>query len=237
MTKDEIEKNINKYQEYISELILIENRILEILIAYKGKNIDQLKANDFRPGTFGRLLSSILTTKFFFHSTYQYVNHKEWELDYFKNILPKNYPTPNYLGHFISIDMGIRFYLFHSVYHQIETTYRVIQRNLKLKKGKPIEIVTKKLNLYDLDLIKLIDAIRNTIHNNGFYMPIIDKQEKEFSVTFNQKTFSFKENYPIVISTKDFLEIVFAQIELIFKVIQNQEVLNIPLIADMANNI
>jgi hypothetical protein len=235
MKKEDIEKNVNMYQDYISQLVVIENRVMEILATYKEKHKDLMEANDFRPGTFGRLLSSILTSKFFFHSTLLYVKQNEWDVDYKTNILPKNSPDPNYLGHFIDIDMGIRFYLFHSIYHQVETTYRILHKALKLEEGKPIEAVTKKLNLYDDGLIKLFDATRNTIHNNGFYMPIGKKQEKEFSVALNGKTFAFKENNPIEITTKDFIEIALAEIELIYKVLQKEEVVSLPTIRDMTH--
>lgn len=235
MKKEEIEENVNMYQDYISQLQSIENRVVEILDFYKEKHADLMKASDFRPGTFGRLLSSILTSKFFFHSTFQYIKQNQWDSDYKKNILPKKYPDPNYLGHFIDIDMGIRFYLFHSVYHQIETTYRILHKSLKLESGKPIEVVTKKLNLYDGELIKFFDAIRNTIHNNGFYMPLAKNLEKEFSIKFNGKDFSFKENDQIAITTKDFIAVALAEIELVYKVLQKEEVLALAPTRDMTH--
>jgi hypothetical protein len=234
MTKEDIEKKIHLYKDSISQLVVIENRVVEILDLYYSKHKDLITAQDFRPGTFGRLLSSILTSKFFMHSTLQYVSQSGWDADFKSNILPVKFNDPNFLGHFFDIDTGIRFYLFHSLHHQIETTFRILHKALKIDEGKPIEAVTKKLDLYNEELIKLYDATRNTIHNNGYYMPIGKKQEKEFAVDLNGKVFTFKENNPIAFTTGDFIEIALSEIEFIHKVLQNEVVVSLTIIKDIS---
>ena len=227
MKKEDIEKNVGTYRQAVIALEKIEDRIIEILDFYKSNHPEFFAAEDFRPGTFGRLLSAINSSKFFFHSTMKYVETTEWDKDYLNNVLPKKYPSRDYLGHFIDIDMGLRFHLFHAVYHQIETTYRIVHELLKLSSGKPVEVVTKKFALYDENFIKLFDAIRNTIHNNGFYMPI-GKQEKEVSVTFKGDQYYFKQNTPVKITTKSIIEIIQAAIELMYNVLQKEEIESIP---------
>ncbi len=234
MKKEDIEELVNNYNEYIPKLLNVEARITEILHFYYEKHHELISAKDFRPGTFGRLQSAVLVSKFFFHTTLNYVKQKEWDEDYRANILPKKFTDPNYLEHFLDIDTGIRFYLFHSVHHQVETTYRILHKALKLDGGKSIEEVTKKLNIYDEELIKLFDATRNTIHNNGYYMPIGKKQEKEFTANLNGKKIAFKENNPITITTNDFIEIALSEIEYIYKAMQNDEIVSLPIIKDFS---
>ena len=233
MTEEAIQINIrNPYPVFITRLTNTENRLQEIISAYKNENVEFIRQDDFRPGTFGRILSSVVGAKFILKTTLDYFSQENWKENYRNNFMPELCKEQDYFGHIKEIDTDIRFILFHSVYHQIETTLRIICKLLPLKGDKPITLVNNLTNVYPADFIELIDAIRNTIHNNGFYEPLFKSQKPEFDNTFKGKTFYFKQGNRIDLTTEDVLNIVDEEIELIYNVLKYDTISKLPFSPD-----
>ena len=82
-----------------------------------------------------------------------------------------------------------------------------------------------------IGFIQLIDAVRNTIHNNGYYQPIGKQSRKiEFSDEFFQ--LEFKENEAIEISTIQVLEIIGSYIDYAKHLLESEVIRGIGFIKD-----
>lgn len=179
MDKDGIEKEVKELYPYYTDKLLSLEKILNLGLAYYYKNHpDLIASRDFRPGTLARFLSCSMTIRFFLDRTLDYINKESWDEHFLSNYTHLLMRPKKYLGHFKDIDVSIRFYLFHSFYHQLETTFRIIHSSLNLPKGKPIDEVNKKTQCFPKDFVECIDALRNTIHNNGYYKPLKGQQLK-----------------------------------------------------------
>ena len=86
-------------------------------------------------------------------------------------------------------------------------------------------------NTYPTNFLKLIDAVRNSIHNNGFYQPI-GKQEIEFRIEFAGKEFHFKQDNRVDVTADDIFNIIQNEIELIYKTLEVDEIKQLPISED-----
>lgn len=232
MTKDEIKKEVlGKYPQFIQKLSAVADNCESILLDFNQNHNDMIRSGDFRPGTFGRIISCIVTAKFMYDRVLNYIEGNKWDVHYLNTYIPKIYRRTNDLGHLRDIDTAIRHQLFHCIYHQIETTNRIIVRELSLSGGKPMDLVNKITNTFNTRFIDFIDAIRNTIHNNGYYQPV-RKQEKEFSYNYKGKDFKFVEGEPIDITTDDILGICEDLLHSTYNTLIHPEILKIPITDD-----
>lgn len=231
MTKEEIEREVELYQDYCSFIKNIESGLNTGIEWYRDKFPDLCQKFDFRPGTLGRYLASLISIRFSLNNTYQYVQRPDWDKDFLENYQPEFAKPNRYLGFFQSIDHMHRFYLFHSIFHQWETTLRIVHEALKLKSGKPTDIVNNELNVYAPDLLKCIYAVRNTIHNNGYYKPL-GKEPLRF--TYKNQTFetTFIENEKIDLNTGKVLVLLEELIIQSEKLLKHPRILALPIITD-----
>ncbi|RLD55498.1 MAG: hypothetical protein DRJ01_16575 [Bacteroidetes bacterium] len=200
---------------------------------YKNTHIDWLKNNDYRPGSFSRILSAIVASKFTAVKTIEYLNQDNWQEDYRDNHMPAPWKEVDYFGHFKEIALLIRFHLIHSVYSQIETTNRIIIRVKGLRTNtKPATSVNELTNTYNQEFVKFIDFIRNTIHNNGFHYPN-NPNNNSWTYNFNGKNFHFEVGQPIELEFTDTMDIVHQMINDLINTLRHPDVENIGITADI----
>jgi hypothetical protein len=232
MTKEEIENGVKEqYPIYIETLLKIEKDLVSILDSYKNDNPDLIKDGDFRPGLIGRLLASLVSSRFLFNQTLEFINTENWDESFQEKYVHSPWENLEYYGHFKGIDLGLRFHLFHSIYHNIETTFRLICINLGLRGKKPINLINDLTALFPIEFIELIDAVRNTIHNNGYYQPI-GKQSKKIEYSDEFMKFEFNENEAIEINTTEVLKIIENYIGYIKNLLKSEVLSGIPIIKD-----
>lgn len=137
MNKEEVTAYIYEaYPSFDKKLLYIESQLVELLDYYRLEKCDLFQAVDFRPGTIGRMISSVISTRFFLNNTVLFVNSKNWDNIFQQNYIPEPFKGNGYFGHFKDIDLQLRFNLFHQFYHQLETTQRIICRTLNLTDRK-----------------------------------------------------------------------------------------------------
>lgn len=76
-------------KDSIDELKEIEKELIEQIGYYEENNIEWLEKNDFRPGTFSRILSSVVASKFTAQKIYDYLNDENWVEDYRTHHMPE----------------------------------------------------------------------------------------------------------------------------------------------------
>lgn len=207
-------------------------KTLNLGIAWYIQNYpDFVHKRDFRPGTLGRFLSCSLSIRFYLDRTVDYIKHSDWDNNFITNYTPSLMKESKHLGHFKDIDMGIRFYLFHSFYHQLETTLRIIHEELNLPRGKPIEKINVLVKCFPKDFIDCIDALRNTIHNNGYYRPL-DKQPKRIVYKTEILNIEFDASKKVDIGTDETLFIIKDMLEYTESLLKSTPVQNIPFTRD-----
>lgn len=199
MNKDEVTAYIYEaYPSFDKKLLSIESQLVELFDYYRLEKSDLYEARDFRPGTIGRMISSVISTRFFLNNTAQFVNSKNWDNIFQQNYMPEPFKGNGYFGHFKDIDVQLRFNLFHQFYHQLETTQRIICKTLNLTdRKKPIERVNDITGSFPAEFVEYFEAVRNTIHNNGYYQPVSKHQRKEFTYELPPYSLTFKENQRI----------------------------------------
>ena len=232
MTKEEIEIGVKEfYPIYIQSLLEMENELVSLLNSYEESNPELIKGGDFRPGLIGRLLASLVSSRFMFKRTLNFISSENWSNKFQKEYVHSPWDKLEYYGHFNGIDLGLRFHLFHSIYHNIETTIRIICLNLNLKGKKPIILINELTDLFPTEFIELIDAVRNTIHNNGYYQPL-GKQNKKVEYTDEFMELKFIENEPIDINTIQVLKIIENYINFTKSLLKNKIISEMNLIKD-----
>jgi hypothetical protein len=199
MDKEDVTKYISEaYPSFDKKLLSIESELTELLEYYMNERSELFDEGDFRPGTIGRMISSVISTRFFLNNTTRFTKNDNWDEVFQQNYTPQPFKGDGYFGHFKDIDVQLRFNLFHQFYHQLETTQRIICRSLNLTdRKKPIERVNEITGSFPIEFIEYFEAIRNTIHNNGYYQPVSKNQRKEFTYELTPYTLTFKENQRI----------------------------------------
>lgn len=229
-----IEEVLKIVEDYIFGLKKLENELVDEINFYKEIKIELILNNDFRPGTFSRILSNVVSAKFMSYRILDYFRDKNWEDDFLENITPSPWKESKYYGHVEDILMNLRFSFFHSVYCQIETTHRIISRNIGGKKSvKPATAVNELTNTYNSQDLILFDFLRNTIHNNGIHIPL-QKDNRNSLFNVKGKDFNFKYGEKINLSHYDIIEILFDQIEKMKKTLKHPKIQNIEFIEDLS---
>lgn len=74
---------------FILELEKLELILVEEIVFYQKIKIEWVRENDFRPGTFSRLLSNIISTKFYSKRVLEYLCKSNWKNDFIENYTPQ----------------------------------------------------------------------------------------------------------------------------------------------------
>lgn len=237
MLKLEFEKHINEnYPSYIGMLKELGEQLADILSWYNSNRMDLIKEFDFRPGTFGRILNPIIAATFIFDQVKKFITNRSWDSVFLQNYVPQIVEQKNYIGHFPSIHKAIQFNLFHSIFHNIETTAKIICDNIEVqdKNKHPLIRVNKLTNSYPSLFIEFILGVRHSIHNNGFYQPI-GKQKKTIHYELDGKIIELNENKSIDIDTIDIIKVVKILIEYTDIMLKHDKIFTIPVIEDKSN--
>lgn len=233
MNAEQIEEQLMPIlKDSIYGLKEIEKELIEQITYYEKTNIEWLEKNDFRPGTFSRILSSVVASKFTAQKIYDYLNEENWVEDYRMQHMPVPWKKVDYFGHMKEIALFIRFHLIHSIYSQIEATHRVIIRQKNLRTNtKPATAVSELTDTYPEDEIRFWDYIRNTIHNNGLHFPK-NENYNTWSYEFKGKQYHFELGQCVDIDISDILTIMRDQIEKMINTLRHPEVLSIEITND-----
>tara|TARA_R110002072_G_scaffold171308_1_gene325007 strand:+ start:5327 stop:6037 length:711 start_codon:yes stop_codon:yes gene_type:complete len=234
MTKEEIEEELLHNYPLFCILLFNLEKVLNVGLEWYRINFPELYTRrDFRPGTLGRYLAASITVRYHIDRTLDYLKSDNWDKDFVENYSFDIHKKSKYLGLTKDIDQSIRFYLFHSFYHQLETTIRILVDKLELnkEKGKPLNLVNKIVNCFPEDYIICLDALRNTIHNNGYYRPQW-KQPKEVSYQSEDCNISFKENERLTLDTKQTISLIYELVEYTELMLKNEKVVSLPITND-----
>jgi len=234
MTSQEIKKQLEPLlTNYVIELKKIENLLTDEILYYKDNHPDWLKNNDFRLGSFSRILSAIIASKFTATKTLDYLNSEKWENDFRDKYIPEPWKEADYFGHFKDIAMLIRFYAFHSIYSQVETTNRIIMREKNLRtNSKPGYIVNEITKTYDEGFIKFIDFIRNAIHTNGYHFPK-NANNNKWEYNFKGNDFYFEIGEPIELDFDNIINIMNEMIDALVNTLRHEEIVKIKIVPDL----
>ncbi len=235
MTHTEVNETLRPIlRDFIADLNLIEQRLNDQMVYYRDNHLNWLNNNDFRPGTFSRILSTIIASKFTATKIFEYINSDNWQADYRENHIPEPWVGSNYFGHFRDIILQIRFFIIQSTYSQVETTNRIIIREKDLPTNtKPSYAVNQLTNTYDENFTKFIDFIRNSIHNNGYHFPI-NANNNYWTYNFSGKNYVFEIGEPINLDFSDTTGIINNILSELINTLRHCEVVNIEIIADIA---
>jgi hypothetical protein len=231
MTKEKIESEVEIYPAYCKILKKFETTLDKGIQWYQNNYPEYIKGNDFRPGTLGRFMACSISIRFGLDRSHEYIKTENWDEKFLNNYQPDFAKGSSYLGFYKDIDTMYRFYLFHSFYHQWETTIRIVHLKLGLKKGKPIDLVNKELAVYEKKFLDCLNATRNTIHNNGYYRPLGKEPEK---LTYENKRFKieFKKDEKVNMNFGGVLSLIEELIIQTEKLLKHPKVVGIPLSND-----
>lgn len=149
---------------------------------------------------FGRCVSCFMGVKTLLFTMELSGQNDEFVKQYLEKGLAARFPVRNiYIArkYMQETHMAIRFVLFQNFYSQTEFTYKIIQREKfpKLLNANPYRLMTDQNGIMSVDFVKFINAVRNTIHNNGYYFPKYDTADLKYE--FNGKTHNFVYGKPI----------------------------------------
>lgn len=234
MKQAEVETYIGEaYPSFRKKLKSVENDFVSLLDTYHSKTPELIEAGDFRPGTVGRMLASLIACRFFLDRTSEYVNADNWGENFQSEYTPEPYKGNGFFGHFKDIDTILRFCVFHQFYQQLETTLRIICEVKPLKgKKKPITLVNELTQAFPDDFIEFFDAVRNTIHNNGYYQPDRPKQRKQFTYELASFCIEFKEGDKIDLDMDAVLFTLKQLVVYVAQLLEHEEIRNIAITLD-----
>lgn len=232
MSDKEIEQYIQYwYPKYLEKLNQIQERLEEILYWYKENQASLFAKGDFRPGTFGRFLSNVISLRFHMQASYKYFSTSGWQENFNKNFKSASLPEGNF-SHAKDIDTLLRFSLLHVVYSNLETTIRILFRALSLKEGKdPFNSVNAQVKIFTRDFLDFLILLRNTVHNNGYYYPR-HKEPQTIELEYNGEKFIFEEGKTVEINTAQILTLVQDIIERFSDAFQNEPIVSLDVTPD-----
>lgn len=233
MTPDQINESLVPIlRDAILGIAKLESKLIVEINYYYKNHRDWIKDGDFRPGTIARLLSSLIPLKFFINILLDYIGKKDWPNDFQEKYIPEPWKQNDYYGHLEEIVQLIRFQIVHSFYSQIEATHRLIM-TAHNKRKKPAKAVNELTGTYRDPEIRFYDAIRNTIHNNGYHIPL-EKENYYFTHILRGKEFHFNLNKPVNINMNDLINIIDDQIDKIIATLRSNSVKKMKIIKDIS---
>ena len=148
------------------------------LYGLPNENNDYYKNTDFRLAALTRLLSVVINTKTNLYIFNEFVKKNNWSEEYSSKILILN--NEPYFGYIKDLDTDYRFLFYTQFFSQIESFAESLKR-FKTISGKDSLLSFLKLSeSYEEQFVYFIKAIRNSIHNNGYYFPDSDKYHVEY---------------------------------------------------------
>jgi len=148
------------------------------LYGLPNENNDYYKNTDFRLAALTRLMSVIINTKTNLYIFNEFIKKKNWSEEYTSKILILN--NEPYLGYIKDLDTDYRFLFYTQFFSQIESFAESLRR-CKIISGKDSLLSFLKLSeTCEEQFVYFIKAIRNSIHNNGYYFPDSDKYPVEY---------------------------------------------------------
>jgi hypothetical protein len=149
---------------------------------------------------FGRCVSCFMGVKTFLFALEYSGTHEDFDDQYINTVLPSHFPVKRLdiaQKYMKEAHTASRFILFQNFYSQTEFTYRVIlrEKQAKITNFNPFRLMVEKYGILDHDFVKFVNAIRNTIHNNGYYFPTDITQRVEYD--FCGTKFLFEYGRPL----------------------------------------
>ena len=174
ISKLDIENNVLKNYP-----IIIENCNIFFKIINKSA-IDLFgelnKNNETSFNLFSRLMSVVINTKMNLYLLNEFIKNENWVQEYSSNVLIFNNEMI-YLNYIKDLDTDYRFLFYTQFFSQIESFAREFNRN-EQKFKKPFSELLALGENSDTDFICFTEAIRNSIHNNGYFYPFQNQPQK-----------------------------------------------------------
>jgi hypothetical protein len=186
----------------LDEILQSCSETVENLLEYQKLNQDDTRVSFFKH-YINTLDSTILSLVF----SHKYLGSEEWwndtQKEYSLSLRPIEFDRE-----FDYYDQMIILYYFHFTFSSLESSIRLICKRYdpelySTQKRSFSSLFTKliiNLDITDrkerIKFIDLISSIRNSIHNNGVYVPTNDN-EKPKRIQWNKTFFVFKPNRPI----------------------------------------
>lgn len=229
--KHNLESNYNQIKK-------LSDDISDIASEIKNKHPHYISGRivDFRLGTFDRLLSVLTVALLKIEAVKFYINREEniWQQDYFNRCLPKIYKEDSrlHLRHLSGLFNELRFNIYQKTYSNIEASMRIVcsQINIGSKKNNVFRKVNDLTGDWDDDFLNFISAIRNTIHNNGIFLP--DNGTTQLTYTLNGISYIFEKKKPILVTTEDICNIVKEMCNRFKATIDHSSILELPFTLD-----
>lgn len=189
--EDEVLKNYPKLIEMCDSFYC---EIYQITFKLFGSQDDENKfyqENDFRLTVFTRLMAIVINAKTNFYFLNEFVKNENWVEEYTSNIFATEHDIP-YLGYLKDLDTDYRFLFYTQFFSQIESFTRELNRNHKGQKyRKPFNELLALGDNSNTDFICFAEAIRNSIHNNGYFYPYPNQPQQ---LIFNENTLNYGDN-------------------------------------------
>ena len=147
------------------------------LYGLPNENNDYYKNTDFRLAAHTRLMSVVVNTKTNLYIFNEFIKKKDWSEEYTAKILNLN--NEPYLCYIKDLDTDYRFLFFTQFFSQIESFAKSLKR-YKIISGDPFLSFLKLSETCEEQFVYFIKAIRNSIHNNGYYFADSDKYNVEY---------------------------------------------------------
>lgn len=155
-----------------------------------------------------------------------------------KNIL-KHVRDCFFLEYFSEFETRLR-----SIVRNIETVLNVYstKNKNKLNGNESFYLIYRGLyesflryNKTEYEVLKIFSAIRNTIHNSGFYF---HEKGKDKTVNYKNRTYHFRNGYPVSFLNFDLMQIILMDLLSLFsKTINDKSIKDIKLIEDPISNV
>ena len=147
------------------------------LYGLPNENNDYYKNTDFRLAVHTRLMSVVVNTKTNLYFLNEFIKKKNWSEEYTSKILILN--NVPYFGYIKDLDTDYRFLFYTQFFSQIESFAKSLIR-YKIISGDPLLSFLKLSETCEEKFVYFIKAIRNSIHNNGYYFENSYKYNVEY---------------------------------------------------------
>jgi len=254
-TSNSIIKETVTINHIINLIIELDKKLISISKGIKSSDIDKLNDSRILFIKFISELNSNTILQFAFQAEcYGKTKNKDWlikRLPQYKDQIAKITDINMYsLNRNNNIITRIWDSFVLNYFYEFETLLRNIVRNLKkvknLRKTKRQSYLTGNEPFYwiyrglfenylsfkkeDYEVLKIFSAIRNTIHNSGFYFPNSNTLK---SFRYRGKTYNFKYGNPVNFITKEFSTNMLYDLLVLFnKILMDSKIKNTYLIQD-----
>jgi len=207
--ENEIHAIKDSYPQHIESI----NEIIKYIYKYiYDNNAHRLwyDNDDIRNGIFQKYLFILFHLKTDLYLYNNYMNKGDFTHHFYTHIMDRNIENNKQpaLYFIANLDADLRFSFYLKTYSQFEGFVRIIYKRLFAPVSKtskePIEAVLKELQIKDNNFLVKNDTIRNSIHNDGKFIPRLRDKQKIAYVSFNVK-YDLQSGDFIPFSWEDFL--------------------------------